>query len=688
LSAVLDAAAPPDTATLTCKLIPASALLKGVNLVYCVDAARGRRLLGRMAASGQIALDIETTPNKAEVDRLAELTQARAATVGKLKALRKLKAPADEIADLVAERNELGARIKIGERAGLDPRRSRIRLVQAYDGGREVLIIDIDRTGVAVLAALEGADVICHNAGFEMSFLEPAGVALGEVHCTLQAARLTLGERSTSLADVAAAYLNATLDKSQQASDWGALHLTREQLTYAALDAIVEWEVAQHVFVALRDQTPAYEIQVRAVPAAMRMQERGFKFDVDAHARLIAELKQERLAVEQEYRAACMNSGHAALAGKVPSTPAQKGDLLTALLTSGELMRWRRTEKSGALSTKRSELNRARRYPPIMALAKLSRIDKLLSSFGQALAVLTAPETGRIHASYSVASTASGRASCSRPNLQQVPQDQRFRALFIAEPGNVLICADYSSMELRAAAHIFDDSAMTSAFEQGLDLHNITAARMTGKDPAEVTTEERKGAKAVNFGAIYGQGPRGLMQAAWEKFELVLTQPEAEEWTRAFKDSYPGLVRGQQEHHERCQESLRIVIGKDAARGIGRIFPFSRLKEGDNGYTRSRNLPIQGACADASMLALTYADDRLFDAEIDGGPVAWLHDEIVVEVASENADRAAAILRQAMVDGFAETFPGAPLEGLVDLHIGMSWSEAKGSERQRKENTA
>ena len=120
------------------------------------------------------------------------------------------------------------------------------------------------------------------------------------------------------------------------------------------------------------------------------------------------------------------------------------------------------------------------------------------------------------------------------------------------------------------------------------------------------------------------------------------------------------------------------MIGKDAARGIGRVFPFSRLKEDDNGYTRSRNLPIQGACADASMLALTYVDDRLFDAEIDGGPVAWLHDEIVMEVAIEDADRAATILKQSMIDGFAETFPGAPLKGLVDLHIAANWAEAKG----------
>ena len=101
------------------------------------------------------------------------------------------------------------------------------------------------------------------------------------------------------------------------------------------------------------------------------------------------------------------------------------------------------------------------------------------------------------------------------------------------------------------------------------------------------------------------------------------------------------------------------------------------VPEGKSFYTRCCNPPVQGACADAAMLALAYVDDRLFEAGIDGGPVAWLHDEIVLEVREDQAERAAEILKQAMIDGFAETFPGAPLNGLVEPHIGMSWGEAK-----------
>jgi DNA polymerase I-like protein with 3'-5' exonuclease and polymerase domains len=102
------------------------------------------------------------------------------------------------------------------------------------------------------------------------------------------------------------------------------------------------------------------------------------------------------------------------------------------------------------------------------------------------------------------------------------------------------------------------------------------------------------------------------------------------------------------------------------------------VPEGGSYYTRCCNLPIQGACADAAMLALASADDRLFDAGVDGGLVGWLHDEFIIEVREDHAGRAAEILKQAMIDGFAETFPGAPLAGLVEPHVGMNWGAAKG----------
>jgi DNA polymerase I len=652
----------------------AADVLAGVSVVYCAEEVQARRLLGEMLAADWIAIDIETAPNKTEVDRLAKLMRAKAEMAGQLKAARKLKAHAG-IAAHAAAQKRLAVEIKYAKTASLDPHRARIRLLQVYAGGKCVLVIDLDRIGAGILDLLDGVRVVAHNVAFELAFLEAAGVALGELHCTLQAVRLRLGEHATSLAAAARAYLNVDLDKTLQVSDWNAPTLTQAQIGYAAIDAVVLWRIAEKILPRFDIQKSAYEIQIGAVPAVMRMEQRGFKLDVEAHARLTADLSEERLAAEQDYCEACRAGGHTTLINKAPSTPAQKQNLLEVLLSSEELQYWRRTEKSGTLSTKRSELMRAGHYPPIRALVKLSRIDKALSSFGQTLAALVSPVTGRIHAHYRVAGTASGRASCSGPNLQQVPKDARFRALFVPEPGNVFIIADYGSMEMRAAAHASGDIAMREALENGLDLHRVTAARMTGKALDDVTAEERKGAKAVNFGSIYGQGAAGLVGSAWVNFDTVLDLAEARAWLDAFAASYPQLVRWRREDYEQCVERDYIVIGKDAGHGIGRIWPKSRLGRDESYYTRCCNLPIQGACADASMLALAYADDRLFDAGIEGGPVAWLHDEIVLEVRADQAAQAAEILRQAMIDGFIETFPDAPIKGLVEPHIGMSWAE-------------
>ena len=169
-----------------------------------------------------------------------------------------------------------------------------------------------------------------------------------------------------------------------------------------------------------------------ALPAVVRMQLRGFRFDRDAHAALIEDLSRERIETIDAYVKACREHG---VDDSVPETPERKRTILEAILTSAEIANWARTEKSHALSTRRSELKRAVHYPPIAALVRLSILDKAISAFGENYAESVSVVTGRIHSSYWVASTASGRASCTKPNLQQLPRDKRFRALFKAAPG-------------------------------------------------------------------------------------------------------------------------------------------------------------------------------------------------------------------------------------------------------------
>ncbi len=193
-------------------------------------------------------------------------------------------------------------------------------------------------------------------------------------------------------------------------------------------------------------------------------------------------------------------------------------------------------------------------------------------------------------------------------------------------------------MELRAAAHISGDRRMTQAFMDGEDLHRLTASRVTGKPPEEISDEERRGAKAINFGSIYGIGARGLVKAAWRDYEMVIDAAEARTWLDAFAQAYPELADWRRRHANKCEREGRIVIGRDAARGIGRVFPLSRLPAGWSAYTRACNLPVQGACADASMRALWAIDALLFEHGIEGGPVIWAHDEIIIEVSETDAE--------------------------------------------------
>ena len=491
---------------------PTPTSISDVQRIFCSTEESAHSAIERMvddAQGGTVAIDIETAPIQSEVDRLAKLRLERAAAVGRLKAETKLKHPVGALKDGI---KRLNAAIDNAASAGLDPHRARIRLLQLYGGGTHVAVIDIDRAGPGVLRRLEDMRVVAHNAAFELSFLEKAGVTPLETHCTLQTCRLLTGTRRPSLEFAAKEFLSVELDKTLQTSDWNAPHLSMDQLRYAAADAVACRRLARRTLLTLGHQASAYTIQMTAIPAVVRMQMRGFLFDRDAHAALIEDLSRERIETVDAYVKACREHG---VDDSVPETPERKRTLLRGILTSAELANWARTEKSGALSTSRSELKRAVRYPPIAALVRLSVLDKAISAFGENYAESVNVVTGRIHSSYWVAGTASGRAACAKPNLAAAAEGQAVSRAVQAAPGYALVVGDLQAMELRAAAYISNDAAMTKAFEAGRDLHRITAARMCGKaharpgiDPDAVTDAERSGAKAVNFGASLWPGRR------------------------------------------------------------------------------------------------------------------------------------------------------------------------------------
>jgi DNA polymerase-1 len=442
------------------------------------------------------------------------------------------------------------------------------------------------------------------------------------------------------------------------------------------------------------------------------MQARGTAMDLTAHQQQVQHWHRSRAQACQAFQALTSDAP--------PATPAEIRIFLEHTLAPEVLQTWPRTEKTNALSTGGKQLlKQAATVPALRQVCTIKTFEKLLSSFGGTLTARVGAD-GRIHAGFNIASARTGRMSCSDPNLQQLPRDPALRNCFVAAEGNVLVVADYSTMELRAAAEISGDVRLRADFAAKVNLHRRMAAEMNGIPEDQVTPEQRQGAKAINFGTIYGAGGAALAASAWASYGVVMTPAQAERARDRFLARYPMLARWMGDHDDLCQRRGYIAVGK-----YGRVImgewetapaaaqqPYSPSGYGDDDgdsdgdgddlddedaldaripykrtysprthrslrYTLCCNAPVQGACAEIIMRALYLIDRMLIEAGIDGGLVLAVHDELVLEVKRAQTEQAKQLLRAAMEQAFSEYFPQAPINGLVDVHEGKSWGEAK-----------
>jgi DNA polymerase I len=194
-------------------------------------------------------------------------------------------------------------------------------------------------------------------------------------------------------------------------------------------------------------------------------------------------------------------------------------------------------------------------------------------------------------------------------------------------------------------------------------VHAITAAAIAGVPVEAVTKGQRTAAKAANFGLIYGSGPAGLVASAWANYGIEMTLAEATDMRDRFFATYRTLGQWMRHHADRCQREGRIVIG------AGRVIEAAGEPAGIK-YTLACNAPIQGACADCTIRAVVAVHRRM-----PGILVAQIHDELLAEVPEAKAEEAVVVLKEAMVEAFTATFPGAPTRGLVDVKIGRNWAD-------------
>jgi DNA polymerase-1 len=306
--------------------------------------------------------------------------------------------------------------------------------------------------------------------------------------------------------------------------------------------------------------------------------------------------------------------------------------------------------------------------PVIQPLLRFKKICKLLNTYGENYAKHRHSVTGRLHPSFRIGQTLSGRICAANPNTQNPPRLDAFRALFTAPPGRVLIGADYSQIELRVAALLAKDRVMLEAYQRGEDLHCLTAAAVAKVLPDQVTPEQRQAAKAVNFGNLYGQGPAGLAKTAALDYKAAMTATEAKAALDAFHTAYPYLAAwkrqqvGMATHFRRVNTRLNLIRDFDV--------------QGE-GYLKGEacNIPIQGSSAEVLLTTLARLPKALVG--LDAQLYHNVHDELIIETSPADAEQAACALQAAMTEGFLAVFPEAAdiRKDLVKVKMGSNWAE-------------
>ncbi len=405
--------------------------------------------------------------------------------------------------------------------------------------------------------------------------------------------------------------------------------------------------------------TRAYEeIDLPLAPVLAEIERTGIRIDPKA-------LEAMSLAMEGEIRRLEKEIWQAAGAEFNVNSPTQLAEVLFDKLgLQAAAKRGRAKSRSTAIEILQ-ELSA--QHPLPAKIIEYREIAKLKSTYVDSLPKLIHPETGRLHTSFSQTGTATGRLSSSDPNLQNIPirteLGRQIRAAFVAEPGKILLGADYSQIELRIMAHFSGDPVLVDAFRRGEDIHARTAQEVFGVGPLMQTAEHRRAAKAINFGIIYGLSPFGLAQ------QLNIEQREAAQFISAYFTTY----RGVKEYLDRTlEETRRSGVAKTL---FGRIRPIPEIHSPQvqlrNFAERTAlNSPLQGTAADLIKLAMIRIDERLAKERFAAKMILQVHDELLFEAPPEEEERLAELVREEM-EGVCKL--EVPL--VAEVCVGKNWRD-------------
>jgi len=307
-------------------------------------------------------------------------------------------------------------------------------------------------------------------------------------------------------------------------------------------------------------------------------------------------------------------------------------------------------------------------YPVVSKILEYRQLSKLKSTYADGLAAFI-QEDQRIHGKFNQTITATGRISSTEPNLQNIPirmeLGRLIRKVFIPEDGYVFVDADYSQIELRVLAHCSGDKELIQAYKEEQDIHRITASQVFHTPFEEVTDLQRRNAKAVNFGIVYGISSFGLSQ------DLSITRKEAQEYIERYFDTYPGIKKFLDDAVAHAKENGYVATMFGRRRPIPELSS-SNYMQRQFGERIAMNSPIQGAAADIMKIAMIAVDRELKSRKMKSRLVLQVHDELLIETWKEEIEEVKEILKRGM-EGAASL--AVPLE--IDMHTGVNWYEAK-----------
>ena len=519
----------------------------------------------------------------------------------------------------------------------------------------------------ALLTALFAADIrkVGHHIKDTMRSLLERGVdAEGYIFDTALAAYLldaTAG--SYDLQRLFVAYFNEELPKpthlekdaftslGDQAAAWAALHSYGSAV--AALYDILPERLRE------KDMTELYEtVELPLCAVLARMEHRGFLVDGKALAAFGQDMAEKITELEQRIYDQAEEPFNI-------NSPKQLG---TVLFEKMQLPHGKKT-KTG-WSTNADVLEKLRWQAPIVAdVLEYRQYAKLKSTYADGLLKVIDPD-GRIRTSFQMTVTATGRLSSTEPNLQNIPArtevGSRIRGMFVAAPGNVLVDADYSQVELRLLAHISGDETMQQAFLSGEDFHTLTAAKVFHVAPEEVTGQMRSRAKAVNFGIVYGISAFSLAQ------DIGVSVAEAKEYMERYFDTYRGVKHYMEQVVETAREKGYVETLMHRRRALPEL-KSSNFNMRSFGERVALNMPIQGTAADIMKLAMVRVEQRLKREGLAAKLIMQVHDELIVECPEAEKETVERLLEEEM-GGVAHLAVPLPAQA----HSGRTWLEAKG----------